>query len=56
MRPLGYAPMSAVWPDQMDAVICIETMIKSDRRAETPDGYELTIGAVAHPEDERKDE
>jgi erythromycin esterase len=47
MRPLGYAPMEAVWPDQMDAVICIETMIKSDQRIDRPDGYTLTVGLNA---------
>lgn len=44
MRPLGYAWMRAVWPDQMDGVICIDEMFKSSRRVFAPDGYELTVG------------
>jgi len=44
MRPLGYAWMSAKWPEQMDAVISIEQMFKSDARVYVPDWYELTVG------------
>ena len=44
MRPMGYAWTRAIWPDQMDAVICIDEMFKSSGRVFAPDGYELTVG------------
>ena len=44
MRPLGYGWMEARWPEQMDAVICIDRMFKSDQRVIVPVGYELTVG------------
>jgi erythromycin esterase len=43
MRPLGYAEMDTVWPDQFDAVFFTRVMFPSTRTGRSPDGYALTV-------------
>ena len=43
MRPLGYAWQTAIWPDQMDAVIWIDTVFPSTADVAVPEGYSLTV-------------
>jgi len=43
MRPLGYAWMNAVWPDQFDGLFFIEEMFRSDMAVAVPEGYTLTL-------------
>lgn len=42
MRPLGYAWQTAIWPEQMDAVIWIDRVFPSTAGEPVPDGYTLT--------------
>ena len=41
-RQLGYGPMTAVWPDQMDGIFFIREMFPSTRDLVAPEGYELS--------------
>ncbi|MCW5776462.1 MAG: erythromycin esterase family protein [Phycisphaeraceae bacterium] len=42
-RPLGYAPMHAVWPDQMDAMFYTEEMFPSTAERTHPPTYRLRV-------------
>jgi erythromycin esterase len=43
-RPLGYAPMDAVWPRQLDGIFFIRTMFPSTQRERAPEGAVLRVG------------
>ncbi|GAB5497245.1 MAG: hypothetical protein Phyf2KO_23250 [Phycisphaerales bacterium] len=43
MAPLGNEPMTAVWPDQFDAVFSIEREFPASREALHPDDADITI-------------
>lgn len=43
MAPLGNAPMTAIWPDQFDAVFSIETEFPASRDAMHPEGAVVRV-------------
>jgi erythromycin esterase len=45
MRPMGYNPMKAVWPDQMDGVFYVDKMFPASTDALAPTGYPLRSAA-----------
>ncbi|MEM8757384.1 MAG: erythromycin esterase family protein [Planctomycetota bacterium] len=46
MAPLGNFPMSAVWPEQFDAVFSIETEFPASKTELHPFDYRLTVGGI----------
>jgi erythromycin esterase len=49
-RVLGYAPMEAVWPDQMDGLFYTRVMFPSTARGMAPEGAVLTEPARPAPQ------